>query len=176
MEINKVILEAFKEANIRQDDGICYLLSLYYGFNPTYIPDDFKMRMNTLRIYEYNKDVLRWNVPLFDGQELAFGWVEKDYVSMFKDANSSKGGKVRESIVRMKKLFAHHPDIRKEEVLNATRMYIMNTDPNYLRFPHYFIEKGVGVDKTYDLLDWIEKYRLSQMEGSGRVASSNTMQ
>lgn len=176
MEINNKILESLDSLGIKRDDGICYLLALHYGYEPSYIPVEIKAKINTLRIYEMNKGILSWRLPLFEGQEVAFGWVKTEYVELFREANPQKGGKVREATSRMKKLFAHNPDIRKEDVLGAVKMYIRNTDSNYIREPHYFIEKGVGVQKTQDILDWIEKYKLAQQQGKGRVDITNTMQ
>jgi len=183
MNINEDILEILTEFRIQKDDGICYLISLFYGYNPSYVPDDFKKRMNITNIYEAEKiskngDVTsyKWNIPLFEGQQTAFDWVKTHFCEAFKEHNSSRGGKVREATARMKKLFAKNPDIRKEDVLGATRMYLLNTDPDYIRFPHYFIEKGDGATKTSDLLDWIEKYKLSIEQEQGRTAITNTMQ
>ena len=46
MTINSRILEILEEARIRKDDGICYLLSLFYGYKPDYIPEILKQKMN----------------------------------------------------------------------------------------------------------------------------------
>lgn len=175
MEINIRILEIFEEVKIHKADGICYLLSLFYGYEPSYIPDYIKIKMNMTKIYTNLDGNLHWNVPLFEGQTTAFDWVKTEYAPLFKEANPDRGGKIRESVARMKKLFAKNPDVRKEDVIGATKMYLFNTDYNYIRFPHYFIEKGVGADKTSDLLDWVEKYKLSQTIGEGRVTNRNTI-
>lgn len=162
MKINKLILETFDKYHIYKPDGICYLLSLHYEYEPSYIPEDFKQKVHTTGIVQNENGSITWKVPLFEGQEVAFKWVETEYVVLFKKANPKKGGKVRESIKRMKKLFADNPDIRKDDVLGATQLYLNNTDSEYIRFPHYFIEKGTGVDKTNDILDWIDKHRIRE--------------
>ena len=175
MKINEQILDILKEFGIRKDDGICYLISLYHGYKPTYIPDVLKQKINLTKIVVNDRTGITWNIPLYSGAETAFEWVKTEYVPMFKERNSKKGGKVREATSRMKKLFAANPDIRKDEVIGATRMYLLNTNPDYIRFPHYFIEKGVGAEKSWDVLDWIEKYRLTE-DTTGRTSLSNTMQ
>lgn len=175
MEINEQILEIFKEFRIFPADGICYLIAIYHGYEPTYIPEELKMKINaTGIIVEKNKNI-HWNVPLYNKQVTGFDWVKTEYVLMFKEANSDRGGNVRESIARMKKLFAKDPEIRKDDVIGATRMYLLNTDPRYIRRPHYFIEKGQGANKTFDILDWIDKYRLTKNEQTGRTSHTNTM-
>ena len=76
----------------------------------------------------------------------------------------------------MKRLFVENPDIRKDEVMGATEFYLKNTDPKFIRLSHYFIQKGIGVDKISDLTTWIDKYRKYQDREKGRYSKSNTMQ
>ena len=175
MEINDEILEILSEVKIQKDDGICYLLSLFYGYKPEFIPDSFKQKMNITGIYQEDKGTIKWNVPLFEGQQTAFEWV-KDYCQLFKDANSLRAGHVREATALLKKLFATNPELRKDDIMDATKMYIRNTDPKYIMMPHYFIQKGIGASKTTTILDWIEKYQLTKEQEEGRDSVTNTMQ
>ena len=177
MTINSRITEILSEVGINKNDGLSYLLSLYYELKPTYIPEELKIRMNMTGIYrqdETTKEDLQWLIPLFSEQQTAFDWVKTEYIELFKVIG--KGTHARESITRMKKLFASNPDIRKDEILGATRMYINSTDQKYVRLPHYFIEKGTGSDKTQDILDWVDKYRMSIEQAEGRNTVFNTMQ
>lgn len=173
MTINSRVLEILEESRIKKDDGICYLLSLYYGFKPDYIPDVLKQKINISKIVEEEGGDIKWNIALFEGQETAFEWVKTEYVELFRQ--SGKATHAREALTRMKKLFAKNPEIRKEDVIEATKMYLYNTDMKYVRLPHYFIEKGSGVEKTSDLLDWVDKYRLAEEHAQGRVSNSNTL-
>ena len=175
MNINDEILEILSEVKIQKDDGICYLLSLFYGYKPEFIPDSFKQKMNITGIYQEERGSIKWNVPLFEGQQTTFEWV-KDYCQLFKDANSLRAGHVREATALLKKLFATNPELRKDDIMNATRMYIRNTDPKYIMMPHYFIQKGIGASKTTTILDWIEKYQLTKEQEEGRDSVTNTMQ
>lgn len=175
MKINPRIKQIFREFKIGEADGMCYLLSLYFGYQPDYIPEELMRKINLTKIVEPSDSGIKWNLPLFQGQETAFEWVKTEYCQLFSDVNKSRGGKVRESTARMKKLFSQNPDIRKEEVIGAAQMYLNNTDPDYIRSCHYFIEKGRGAEKTQDILDWIDKYRIYQ-DTSGRVGTANTMQ
>ena len=45
----------------------------------------------------------------------------------------------------MKKFFATYPDVRKDEVIDATVMYLQNTNRTYVRNPHYFILKVLDI-------------------------------
>lgn len=105
-----------------------------------------------------------------------WAWVRTEYVPMFKAKNPTKGGKVRESTARMKKMFAANPEIRKEDVLLTVKLYLSQTDSRFIRFPHYFLKKGQGADAIYEFDDWYEKYLNSKEAGQGRVSKTNTMQ
>lgn len=76
----------------------------------------------------------------------------------------------------MKKFFSENPDVRKEEVMGATIMYIRSTEDKYIRLPHYFISKGVGSEKTSDLFNWIEKYRITHAPETGQRDISRNLQ
>lgn len=176
MKINEEIIEILTRFRIYKDDAICYLLSLYYDYTPTYIPDELKQRLNITKIYEEDKNSIKWNIPLFEGQETAFEWVKTEYCQMFKEYNSTRGGYIRESTARLKKLFAKNPEVRKNDVIEATRMYLLNTDSKYIMNPHYFISKGDGANKTETILDWIDKYKMAIEQEEGRNSIINTMQ
>lgn len=176
MEINNEILEILSKVKIQKDDGICYLLSLFYGYKPEFIPDSFKQKMNITGIYQEDKGTIKWNVPLFEGQQTAFDWVKKEYVQMFKNTNSDRGGHVREATSLIKQLFAKNPVIRKDDIIGATRLYLLNTDPKYIMYPHYFIQKGSGASKTVTIMDWLDKYETAKDQEQGRSAVTNMMQ
>ena len=171
MTINKKILETFEANNINKADGICYLLSLYYGYKPTYIPKEFKIKMNFTKIYEEKNKSFHWNVPLFEEQDTNFEWVRKEYIELFRQKNPDKGIYKNECIKRIKRLFAEYPEIRKQDIIQATKMYLQETDYRFIRQPHYFIEKGVGVSKTQDILEWVELYKEQKEKEAERIGT-----
>lgn len=160
LEFNPKVKEIIRECKINMDYSLTYLLSIYHNLNPTFFPSEFKNVIEkTGIIFIGDNGLYEWKIPLFKGQETAFEWV-KDYCNLFKEANVSKGGKVREATLRMKKMFSENPEIRKDDVIKATKYYIFNTsDATYLMMPHYFISKGTGAAKTSSLLDWIDKFK-----------------
>lgn len=169
--INSQIIDALKEMNININDGIVYLLGKKYGYVASHTPDSLiasVQRSGIISLDTFNS--VQWNIPLFDGEEVSqWDWVKKEYRNIFKEVNPAKSGNGNDCVRRMKKLFAENPDVRKDEILGATKMYINNNDSDYIRFSHYFIEKGKGAEKTNDILTWVEKYRelseQSQYEG-----------
>lgn len=160
MKINRTIVEYLSAVKVGEIYGVPYLLALYFGYDPIYVPKDLKELVASSGIYRRDGSTIVWLVPLFEGQEVAFDWVETEYLKLFEPIGKNKHK--RECISRMKSLFRTHPDIRKEDVLSATRLYLSNTDPRFVRMPHYFISKGVGADKVQDILEWIDKYRQRQ--------------
>lgn len=175
LKINNEIKEILEDYEIDIKSGLCYLLAIYHDTDCNLFPPSLKNLVNSTGIIKVGQGgKYDWTLPLFEGQETAFEWV-KDYCKLFKDANREKGGHVRESTARMKKLFSTHPEIRKEDVMTATKMYIINSNSTFLMQPHYFIMKGVGAEKTYNLLDWIDKCQELREQSDGSDLS-NTMQ
>lgn len=177
MKINTEVLSILRRNNIPEEDAIPVLLSFYLSYYPKWIPKDLISRLNTTRIYgvDDTDGSLVWNYTLFEIKEVEkkdenWDWVKKEYVELFRPFG--KAGHVRESILRMKKLFSEYPHIRKEDVLGATQVYLQSVDDlKYCRSPHYFISKGVGSNKIQDILTWLETYKVLQEANVDRVAS-----
>jgi hypothetical protein len=161
MKINPQIKAVLQEFNIPVEDGIAYLLSIFFNCRPSYTPPLLVQRMNITNILgiNANREVI-WHIPLFeqDSQD-KWQWV-LDWNAEFKRINKLRKGPDKDVITRMKAFFADNPDIRKEEVIAATDLYFKSlSSAEYLISSHYFISKGVGRDRTSALLGWIEKYR-----------------
>ncbi len=161
--INPTLVNFFKKHEFYKGPLIAHLCAVYLDFE--YKPMERKMivEKNVLdQIYTVKNNKVTWKIPLFVENEAdtvnTFDWVEKEYIPMFKDVNNKKGGKVREATMRMKAMFKKKPYIRKNDVLNATKLYLRETNPNFIQDPHYFINKGVGSQMTSNLLDYIDKY------------------
>jgi hypothetical protein len=177
MKVNTAIYPILREFGIGKEDGTAYLLMKYFGYNPSYIPDALVAKMNMTGIYYMDdNNSLQWKIPLFDDQETAFDWVKTEYVELFVERNPDKRGNGNSSVRLMKKFFADNPSIRKDEVIEATKMYLKNTDPRYIRFSNYFISKGRGADKVSELAEWIDKYRLFMSNQNSREGLATTMQ
>lgn len=105
-----------------------------------------------------------------------WAWVKTEYCAAFKAKNSERGGYIKESITRMKKMFAAMPEMRKEDVMGTVKLYLSQTNSKYIRYPHYFLKKGVGNSAVYEFANWYDKYLETKDAGTGRTSSSNTMQ
>tara|TARA_R110000851_G_scaffold97156_2_gene210667 strand:+ start:2360 stop:2815 length:456 start_codon:yes stop_codon:yes gene_type:complete len=105
-----------------------------------------------------------------------WAWVKTEYCALFKAKNPDKGGKVRESVSRMKTMFRARPEIRKEDVILTVKLYLSQTDSRFIRYPHYFLKKGQGANAIYEFDDWYDKYLEAVEAGKGRTSNTNTMQ
>lgn len=164
MKINPQIRAVLTEFNIPVEDGIAYLLSIFFNCRPSYTPQLLIQRMNVTNILglDANREVI-WHIPLFVDEDLQDRWLWViQWNAEFKRINSKRKGPDKDVVTRMKAFFADNPDVRKEEVIEATNMYFKSlSSADYLISSHYFISKGVGRDRTSALLGWIEKYRES---------------
>lgn len=169
MEINIAIKTVLEEHSIDYQDGLTYLLCVYFDIYPSFISDELKRLVNNTKIVIVTEDGITWQIPLFtkDVDTSSFSWVVSEYLEYFKKIG--KGTHSKECIKRMKKFFAAYPDVRKNEVLEATVMYLQNTDKNFVRFPHYFIFKGAGFSMTSDLYAWVETYREEMKSQNNRT-------
>lgn len=168
MEINQQIRDLLDSFGINQEDGLSYLLSVYFECRPSYTPTILIQKINATNILGIGASrELIWNIPLFVASveiDSKWDWV-KLWNKSFGDINPKRKGTDKDCIIRMKKFFAENPEVRKEDVINATQMYFSSlTDRQYLISSHYFIYKGVGRDKLSALAGWVERYQQEMSE------------
>ena len=103
-----------------------------------------------------------WNIPLFSNMDTVatkWDWV-KEWNKIFGGINPRRKGSDKDCITRMKAFFADNPDVRKDDVIGATQMYIRSlSNPEYITSSHYFISKGIGRDRVSALSAWVDKYQ-----------------
>lgn len=161
MKINPQINQLLLNYGIPENDGIAYLLSIYFNVRPSYTPPLLVQRMNVTNILGISpeKEVM-WHIQLFSGEaQEKWDWV-KEWNQKFKDINIKRKGSDIACITRMKAFFADNPDVRKEDVIEATKLYFRSlNNADYLMSSHYFISKGVGRDRVSTLETWVERYK-----------------
>lgn len=159
--INSDILNILKENNITQEGGVSYLLLLYYNLRPSYIPENLERKILSLGIVnmDYNTKTLVWYIPLFEEGEKSFEWV-KEWMDLFKTINPERKGIKADVIKRMKKFFSNNPDVRVDEVIEATKNYLRTvSSPTYCKKSHKFIYEQ---DNSSMLLDYVMQLRESK--------------
>ena len=162
MKINKQILDTLKQCGLPEGDVIPILIAYYLGHDlPSYLPENVAIAINKTGIVEQNGDTkeLIWKVPLIEGHDPRWEWVHKEnqiLIEPYKYHNKWKG----ECIKRMKRLFAANPDLRKKNVLLATKSYIetslrTGTQAIHIKRPHNFLWKGQGVNLENEVLGYL---------------------
>ena len=170
MEINQQIRDLLDSFGINQEDGLSYLLSVYFECRPSYTPTILIQKINATNILGIGASrELIWNIPLFvssvetDGK---WDWV-KLWNKSFGDINPKRKGSDKDCIIRMKKFFSENPEVRKEDVIGATKLYFNSlSSRDYLTSSHYFIVKGSvrNRDRVSALEVWVERYQQEMSE------------
>ena len=158
LEFNSKIRDILTKHNISIHDGITYLLCLYYGTDPSFIPKELERKVLTTNIVtkDYEQDAIKWNVSLFEEQEIGFEWIG-DWMDLFKAVNPERRGTKADVLRRMKRFFVNNPSIRKDDVFKATENYLKSlSDPMYCKKSHKFIYEIDGSSMLFDYIDNIE--------------------
>jgi len=176
MKINDKVKEVLKECKIDINDGLTFLLAVYFNLKPTCFNKGMAESILASGLIQFDRyQTLQWGIPLFEGQDTAFDWVI-GWMEGFQSINKSRKGAKATCMNRMKKLFVEYPDIRKEEILTATQAYFRSVDnPMYLKTSHKFIMEGVGLTKHSELKVWVDKLRENETIANTREGFRNTM-
>lgn len=155
LDINSEVREIFTSKNIPVHDGVAFLVCLYYGINPSFIPVDLERKVLSSGIVskDYASDTVVWKINLFEEQETGFEWVT-EWMDMFKEVNPERRGVKADVLKRMKKFFINNPSIRKDDVMKATKMYLKSiSEPIYCKKSHKFIYEQDGTSMLKDYVD-----------------------
>jgi len=161
MEINKEIVQILKDNKIDKDAGVLVLLGIYFKLDvDTVCPEEVVKAVNITKIVEkdYKVGVIKWNIPLFVGQEVNWSWV-KEWNDNYAKTNPSRKGALSDVTKRMQEFFGKYPQYRKDDVYKATSMYMQITQSEYLKSSERFIFDGAGAMKKSILLSWCEKLK-----------------
>lgn len=160
MVINNDIKETLKEFKINVDDGLLYLLGIYFKLDvDNTCKEETIKAVNLTKIVEktFNDQVYKWNMPLFEEQQTEWDWVIKGYNKMW-DKYPDRKGASKDVLSRMQEWFKKYPEYRKQDVQKATEAYFKTvTSPQYVKNSAKFIFEGVGATKMSHLLAWCEK-------------------
>lgn len=155
VEINPEIRQILTQKAIPIHDGVAFLLCLYYGVTPSFIPEELERRVLSSNILtkDYSDDTIKWNKSLFEEQETGFEWIS-DWMDLFKVRNPERRGIKADVLRRMKKFFVNNPAVRKDEVFKATENYLSSvSDSLYVKKSHKFIYEQDGSSMLKDYID-----------------------
>lgn len=162
LELNPDLYKELKKYNIPRDEGILYLMSLYYGLRTDYIPETIKKQVNVSkiveRIYYTNKpNEVKWNIALFKGQTVEFDWV-KEWREPFRTANLDRAGDLKTCKERMAKMFKEYNFLTPELAIEARDLYFSGiTDSQFIKKSHKFIYEHTDGNRSSMLVQYAEE-------------------
>ena len=166
-EINPKVLELLDRNNVPRDEGVLCLLAIYHGLTEIYtFEEKYELIFKQINhcgivIRDYGKTGVLWNVPLYDLEagiaEDNWEWVRKEYRTLFSQRNPARSGGLKACIDRMKDFFSKHPEVRKQDIIDAAELYLSTTtNPEYIMSADYFIWKDKGKNQRSMLETYLE--------------------
>lgn len=153
--VNSEVRDIIRTHGIPMHDALGYLVCVYYGLEPSYIPTELERRVLAAGILtqNYESNTIVWVKSLFEETEIGFEWISQ-WMDLFKRINPERRGTKSYVLTRMKKFFVQNPAVRKEDVFEATNIYLgALTSPMYCKKSHKFIFEQDGSSM---LLDYVE--------------------
>lgn len=139
------------------DDCLMFLLAIERGLKPIHF-NNYVAKVCCkagLVVWEDASESFMYRGENSSPQYGGFQWVVDEYLQLFKNAGTPKRD-LHEKITvgKMEKFFSKNPSVRKDEVIMATRLYIIDKvgEGSFLREPRYFILKN----RESDLLSYID--------------------
>lgn len=165
IKLNPNLKTLLEDYNIDYNEGVLYLLSLYFELNIDSVKFEKTIKqVNFVKLVERDYAAqttpytIKWNIALFENQQFddIWDWVI-EFRNMFKNIRPDRASTLNTCLSRMKNLFSKNPHIRKDDVLEATKMYLRTVrDPNFLISAHYFIKKDKGINEQSKLEEFLE--------------------
>lgn len=155
LNFNTDVVQLLKDNDINVNDGKLILIALYFNLKPTFVPDDLKHKIFKLGLFTYDKykKEIKWKFDIFNQSEI--DWLE-EYRNLFKNVNKERKGDKKTVNNKLKKFMINYPTVTKEQIINATKLYLREQNPTYVMDSGYFIEKN-GNSKILEYLNRLDK-------------------
>ena len=87
LEVNSRIKTLLQSNQINIQDGLTFLISVYYNLTPSFIPKDLENKVLALNIInkDYETNQIVWKVNLFEEQITGFEWIT-EFMDLFGKA------------------------------------------------------------------------------------------
>lgn len=155
LNFNSDVVQLLKDNDINVNDGKLILIALYFNLRPTFVPDDLKHKIFKLGLFTYDKSKkeIKWKFDIFNTGEI--DWLD-EYRDLFKNVNKERKGDKKTVNNKLKKFMINYPTVTKEQIINATKLYLREQNPTYVMDSGYFIEKN-GNSKILEYLNRLNK-------------------
>lgn len=164
-EERKEVLDFFLEMEVFKANNEDEDYQKIIHSNGLFVPSELWMKLRSLNIFsDEDNEIFKLKIRIFEDEETSdtphdkFAWI-KEFRALFKEANPLRDGTLSSTKERMKKFFSENPDVRKDEIMGAVKLYLQHTASAYVMKAHKFIYDGAGVNRNSTLEEWLEKYR-----------------
>jgi hypothetical protein len=185
LEINDKIYEVLKTQfsdEIEINTAILYLTSIAMDLKVNCFSEEMIRKVNLLKIVTRNyseTNKLTWLIPLHVKVEETNLPKEWDWISEYRNIFGKVGKDYKsdeKSVLRkMMKYFSENPSVRKEDVIDAAKLYctpFINNQKNkqYMTNAGYFISKKIEGVYHFKLTQYIEIVKESRNKSGGNNA------
>ena len=162
LNFNTDVVQLLKDNDINVNDGKLILIALYFNLRPTFVPDDLKYKISKLGLFTYDKSKkeIKWKFDIFNQSEI--DWLD-EYRDLFKNVNKERKGDKKTVNNKLKKFMINYPTVTKEQIINATKLYLREQNPTYVMDSGYFIEKN-GNSKILEYLNRLNKEEVTTFD------------
>jgi len=162
LNFNTDVVQLLKDNDINVNDGKLILIALYFNLKPTFVPDDLKHKISKLGLFTYDKSKkeIKWKFDIFNQSEI--DWLD-EYRDLFKNVNKERKGDKKTVNNKLKKFMINYPTVTKEQIFNATKLYLREQNPTYVMDSGYFIEKN-GNSKILEYLNRLNKEEVTTFD------------
>lgn len=162
LNFNTDVVQLLKDNDINVNDGKLILIALYFNLRPTFVPDDLKHKISKLGLFTYDKSKkeIKWKFDIFNQSEI--DWLD-EYRDLFKNVNKERKGDKKTVNNKLKKFMINYPKVTKEQIINATKLYLREQNPTYVMDSGYFIEKN-GNSKILEYLNRLNKEEVTTFD------------
>lgn len=136
---NNKVLELIERTGLDKDNILTYLLAIDNGLNPSCFTKELTDVLLQFKLLNKNYDTGAYelNLPLFGN---TIEWID-EYRLLFKGLKRGSMGD-RDGVIKNFKRFFKTHNYTKDEIMEATKDFIDQSDPKYVPQAHYFIYKN----------------------------------
>ena len=184
-DLEKVLKDKLEEIEV--DTAILYLISIKMELKVNCFSEELIRKVNLLKIIsrDYNNNKLLWLIPLYAAEEVSnlddnWKWIN-EYRSIFEKIGKEYKGDEKGVLQKLKKYFSEHPEVRKEDVLEAALLYTYpfankQNNPKFMTNANYFINKKVDGVYQSKLSQYLEILKENKRLSNGKNSRFSVIQ
>ncbi|MDV7392229.1 hypothetical protein RZS08_12775, partial [Arthrospira platensis SPKY1] len=137
MQVKSEIIAQIEASGLSVNDSLSLLLSIHFDCVPSFVPHILTKQLEIAKLIKIDSQMnVSLNVELFEkgAEDLSSKWQWiQEWRNLFKEYNPARSGNLKTCITRMKVFFSENPEVRVEDIMEATKFYMNNvSDAQYL--------------------------------------------